>query len=146
MLMVYLVFRAFALTANRKMQEVNFAIIQFNYAVFSTFLMGIALIITCIHAKRIPFAFNHWWIYLELLCSICFSYLAQSFDIIISQFHNPATGQLLGYVSLVYMFLADWIFFTLEITFMQLAGILICVACSLAVVVYKMSRPEEAKD
>ena len=118
MLIVYLVFRAFALTANRKMQTVNFAIIQFNYAVLSTFLMGIALIITCIHAKQYPYVFDHWWIYFELLFSICFSYLAQSFDIIISQFHNPATGQLLGYVGLIYMFLADWIFFILDITAM----------------------------
>ena len=76
MLIVYLVFRAFALTANRKMQEVHFAIIQYNYAMFSTLLMGIALVITCIHAKRIPFAFDHWWIYFELLGSIFFSYLA----------------------------------------------------------------------
>ena len=50
---------------------------------------------------------------------------------------------MLGYVSLVYMFLADWIFFTLDISYMQLAGIFICVACSIAVVVHKMSLPTE---
>ena len=44
------------------------------------------------------------------------------------------------------MFLADWLFFTLDVTLMQLAGILICVACSLGVVVYKTTRPKDKKE
>ena len=44
------------------------------------------------------------------------------------------------------MFLADWIFFILDITAMQLAGVLICVSCSIGVVVYKLTISKEDKD
>ena len=52
----------------------------------------------------------------------------------------------MGYVGLVYMFLADWLFFTLDVTLMQMGGILICLACTLGVVVYKMTRPKDKSE
>ena len=53
--------------ASRYLRQVNFAIIQFNYALMASSVMGISLFAFYLRDGKIPFIYNSWFIYLEIL-------------------------------------------------------------------------------
>ena len=135
---------SFLSVTSRRLKEVNFAVLQFNYALVSTILTGIILFAISIDTKTIPFNYPDWITYGELFAAGLINFFGQSLHVISNQNANPATVQLFGYVGVAYMFLSDLIFFELALTAAQLIGVLICLTCSVAVVTYKMmnQKPE----
>ena len=124
------------------MKEVNFSVLQFNYALFSSVCTGAILIGLCIASTSAPFSFDSWIVYGELFLAGFVNFCAQSLHVIANQKTNPATVALISYVGVAYMFLSDLLFFELNLTLMQLSGVMICLTCSVSVVIYKMNLPK----
>ena len=53
--------------STRKLKDINFAVIQFNYALLSSGVMGVAIIVIYITTNKVPFIYGTWWTYLEIL-------------------------------------------------------------------------------
>ena len=123
---------------NRRMKEVNFAVLQFNQAAVSSTITGVIMVMICIHAKQIPFMYDSYWTYLEMIAAALANFFGQTLFVIAEQNANPATVQLLAYVGVFYMFGSDYFFFHQTITPIQQLGVSICLASSVGVVVYKI--------
>ena len=54
---------------NRRMKEVNFAVLQFNQAAVSSTITGVVMIMICINAKQLPFMYDSYWTYLEMIAA-----------------------------------------------------------------------------
>ena len=101
---------------NRRMKEVNFAVLQFNQAFVSTVVSGTIMVIVCIHAKSLPFNYASYWTYAEMVAAALANFFGQTLFVIAEQNANPATVQLLAYVGVFYMFGSDYVFFHQTIT------------------------------
>ena len=51
----------------RKLKSINYAVIQFNYALMSSTIMGTALIWICLKCGEMPFRYGSWLVYGEML-------------------------------------------------------------------------------
>lgn len=96
---------------NRRMKGVNFAVLQFNQALVSTVIAGSIMIALCINAKTMPFNYDSWWTYAEMLAAAFANFFGQTLFVIAEQNANPALVQLLAYVGVFYMFGSDYFFF-----------------------------------
>ena len=64
--------------STRKLKEINFAVIQFNYALLSTTVMAIIILVLYIRTGHAPFNYTSWWVYAEILVASLCNMLAQS--------------------------------------------------------------------
>ena len=96
------------------------------------------MVMICIHAKQIPFMYDSYWTYLEMIAAALANFFGQTLFVIAEQNANPATVQLLAYVGVFYMFGSDYFFFHQTITPIQQLGVSICLASSVGVVIYKI--------
>ena len=131
---------------NRRMKDVHFAVLQVNQAFVSTLVCGSVLAFQCIQTKSLPFRYDSYWIYLELVAAALANFVGQTLYTIAQQKANPATVQLLAYVGVFYMFCCDYFVFHLTISPIQYVGVSLCLTSCVGVVIYKMiSNPEKAK-
>ena len=89
--------------------------------------------------KTVPFNYPYARTYIELFLAGTINFIGQSLQVVANQNANPTTVHLIGYMGIAYMFMADIAFFDPYLSFYQIAGVLICVTCSVAVVTYKMT-------
>ena len=64
--------------ANRKLKQVNFAIIQFNYALMASALMGACVLAFYLKTGKVPFIYDSSLIYLEILVASFLNMVAQN--------------------------------------------------------------------
>lgn len=55
--------------ASRRLKSLHFAVIQFAYALMASCVMGIALAVICVKNNHVPYSYDSWYIYLEVLLS-----------------------------------------------------------------------------
>lgn len=135
-----------ASVCSRRLKECNFAVLQFNQAFLSTVICGTVMVILCINARALPFRYDSYWTYAEMVAAALANWLGQTLFVICNQNTNPATVALLAYVGVLYMFGSDFIFFHQTITPIQYVGVSICLMSSVGVVIYKMlNKPNPAK-
>ena len=94
-------------------------------------------------AMTVPYSYDSWIVYGELFLAGFFNFAAQTLHMTANQRANPATVVLISYVGVAYTFLSDLLFFEFNLTVMQLSGVMICLTCSVSVVIYKMHLPKE---
>ena len=122
--------------STRKLKEINFAVIQFNYALLSTTTMAIIILVFFLKSGKIPFNYSSWWIYVEILIASICNMLAQSMKTISNQNASPATVSLMCYIGVPYNFVVDWLIFELDLNVMQVTGVIICLTSSIAGAIY----------
>ena len=66
----------------RKMKETNFAVLQFNQALMSTIICGSIMVMVSIHSKSMPFIYESYWTYAELVAAAIANYFGQSLFVI----------------------------------------------------------------
>ena len=69
------------------------------------------MVILCINARSLPFLYDSYWTYAEMVAAALANWLGQTLFVICNQNTNPATVALLAYVGVLYMFGSDFIFF-----------------------------------
>ena len=62
--------------ASRKLRSVNFAIIQFNYALMSSIVMAVVLLVCYLQNRKTPFIYDSWLIYVEILVASILNMMA----------------------------------------------------------------------
>ena len=135
-----------ASVCSRRLKECNCAVIQFNQAFISTAICGTVMVILCINAKSLPFLYDSYWTYAEMIVAALANWLGQTLFVICNQNTNPATVALLAYVGVFYMFGSDYAFFHQTITPIQYVGVSICLMSSIGVVIYKiLNKPNSTK-
>ena len=129
--------------SSRKLKPVNTTVVIFNYALASTLITGSILLWLSIQMGKVPFLFLSNWTYLEILAAAIVNYLAQNFFTLAEQNGHPALVKLLGYCGVAYMFSVDMFVFDDSFSLHQAMGVLICITCSVSVVVYKVRMQKD---
>ena len=129
--------------SSRKLKPVNTTVVIFNYALASTLITGSILLWLSIQMGKVPFLFLSNWTYLEILAAAIVNYLAQNFFTLAEQNGHPALVKLLGYCGVAYMFSVDIFVFDDSFSLHQALGVLICITCSVSVVVYKVRMQKD---
>ena len=129
--------------SSRKLKPVNTTVVIFNYALASTLITGSILLWLSIQMGKVPFLFLSNWTYLEILGAAIVNYLAQNFFTLAEQNGHPALVKLLGYCGVAYMFSVDIFVFDDSFSLHQALGVLICITCSVSVVVYKVRMQKD---
>ena len=128
--------------ASRKLKEVNFAVIQFNYALTSATVMAVVVLVVYLNTGRTPFVYDSWLVYLEILVASVVNMLAQNVATISNQNANPGTVALIAYIGVVYNFLCDYFVFELDLSGMQAIGVAICLVCSVGAAIHRISAKQ----
>lgn len=124
----------------------HFAVIQFAYALMASTVMGITLTVICISTGHVPYTFDSWWIYLEVILSSFLNMCGQNLMTYANQYANPATVGLISYMGVLYNFIVDLLIFGVIFTKLQIIGVAICLSFSVAAAVYKIRKEKrEAK-
>ena len=134
----FCIFSSLASVSSRRLKSVNYAVIQFNYALVSSVIMGLTLAFICVKNNEVPFVYESRITYIELLSAAFINMLSQNVDTIANQNANPATLSLFAYVGVFYMFLSDILFFEFTLNMPQLVGVLICLICTMSVIIFKV--------
>ena len=66
----------------RKMKETNFGLLQFNQALISTIFCGSIMVGVSIYSKSVPFMYESYWTYAELIAAALANYFGQSLFVI----------------------------------------------------------------
>ena len=66
----------------RKMKETNFGLLQFNQALISTIFCGSIMVGVSIYSKSVPFMYESYWTYAELIAAAFANYFGQSLFVI----------------------------------------------------------------
>ena len=69
--------------------------------------------------------------------------IAMNLTTIANQNANPATVGLFMFIGVGYNFLADYAFFTLDLTTIQICGLTICLVFTIGSAVYKVKKNEK---
>ena len=124
---------------SRMLKELNFAVIQFVYSLTSSVLMGI-----CVGVARYStnpenglFHYDAWSTYGEILMICVLNMICQNMFTYANQNSNPTTVGLMIYMGIFYSFLLDHFAFKISFPPLELAGVFVCLACCMAVAVYK---------
>ena len=125
--------------STRKLKSINFAVIQFNYALLSSIIMGALIVMITMHSGKAPFRYDSTWIYLEILFASILNMLAQNVITISNQNANPAIVSLYSYIGVTYNFACDWLIFELDLNVKQIIGVLICLTASVTAAIYQIN-------
>lgn len=135
--------------ATRRLKALNFAIIQFHYAVISTFLTGVWLAYSVFHTKEEGdswYVFGFTWsfeISIKLFGMALTTYFGSILVTCMNQSTNPATVGLFLYVQIVYDLCIDYLVFDTTLNGMQCLGAAICLIFSASTAIYKQNLPKE---
>ena len=131
--------------ASRKLKSLHYGVIQFVYALMSTICTGIVLLGFCVAEGEMPYVYESWWIYLEVLISSALGMLGQSLMTYSNQHANPSTVALISYMGVSYTFLVDLTIFNSTFTYLQLIGVAITLSFSVAAAIYKIRIQKKDK-
>ena len=131
--------------AARRLKTLHFAVIQFSYGVMSTVAMAIYLMIGCIQARRVPYAYDSWWPYFEIIVSAFFNMVAQSLMTYSNQKNNPGTVGLIAYMGVTYNFIFDLCIFNIKFNNKQIIGVFTTLICSITAAIYKIKIQKQQK-
>ena len=106
--------QSFICVASRKLRTIHYSVIQFNYALTSTIVMGTCLLVTKGQYQSTPFVYESNWTYLQILVASSFNMMAQNLFTETNQRACPATVGLIAYCGVMYNFLADVLLFHLK--------------------------------
>ena len=106
--------QSFICVASRKLRTIHYSVIQFNYALTSTIVMGTCLLVTKGQYQSTPFVYASNWTYLQILVASSFNMMAQNLFTETNQRACPATVGLIAYCGVMYNFLADVLLFHLK--------------------------------
>ena len=124
--------------ASRKLKSLHYGVIQFVYALMSSIITGFVLLGFCIAKQEVPFAYETWWIYFEVLSAAALNMMGQSLTTYSNQYANPATVGLISYMGVAYSFIVDLTIFNSTFTYMQLVGVAITLSFTVAAAIYKI--------
>ena len=130
----------------RMLKEINFAVIQFTYAVTAVFFLGI-----CVFAEHLSsglgtyFVYKSWTTYLEILAVAVLNFISQNCVTYTNQNAKPTNVSLMMYIGVVYSFFIDKFLFNHVFSGLELAGVMTCLACSVACATYRWSLQQQDK-
>ena len=130
--------QSFICVASRKLRVLDCSVIQFNYALTSTVVMGLCLLATKGQHKSTPFVYDSGMAYLQILAASSFNLMAQNLFTATNQRACPATVGLVAYCGVLYNFLADVLLFHLKFNLLQIVGVSIAIFFSVAAAIYRM--------
>lgn len=104
--------------ATRRLKQIHFAVIQFIYGIIATIITAILLISYCIAKNHIPYIYDYYWIYLEMLACAFLNMVGQNLMTYSLQFAKPATVGLLFYMTILYTVIVDLSIF--DVTYVPL--------------------------
>ena len=90
-----------------------------------------------------PYQYEHYWIYLEILAVAVLNNIGQNLMTYSNQFANPATVGLIGYIGVFYNFLADLYLFGITFIPLQIVGVVICVTFCILAAIYKIYKQRQ---
>ena len=128
--------------ASRKVPHINFAVLSYHYGILLTLVTAIPIFITYIKTREAPYVYDSWWIYLEILAGCIVYACAQNTMTVANQNANPTTISLIRYVGVAYSFLADYLLFELNLSNLQVIGLIICINASVSAILYKLIATE----
>ena len=123
--------------ASRKLKSIHFAVIQFAYGCLASVVTCIILIVVCCVQNHVPYSYDHYWIYLEVLLCAFLNMMGQNLMTYSNQFSNPATVGLIAYMGVAYNFIVDFTVFDITFVTLQIVGVVICMTCSILASAYK---------
>ena len=132
--------------SSRVLKQVNFAVIMFNYGLTQALIFGFILLGLYTQNTRLPFNYDSFTTYAELLISNLANVAGLSLILVAYQNANPAIVGMFMYLGVAYNFLADFILFNAQISSMQIVGASISLFFTLAVAVYKMQQDSSTSD
>jgi drug/metabolite transporter (DMT)-like permease len=121
---------------NRKLKDVHFAIITFYHPIIAAPVIVVYLIIKVISGAKS--GSHSGGIYFALFAACCFDFLQLcSMNI---AFQNDSSGfvAILGYISVVYGFIADELIFNNSISGMELVGASLILIVCISTAAYKL--------
>ena len=124
--------------AARRLKGLHFAVIQFAYGVMATVAMAIYLVVGCIQANRVPYAYDSWWPYFEIIVSAFLNMVSQSLMTYSNQNNNPGTVGLIAYIGVSYNFMFDLCIFNIRFNNLQIIGVCTTLVCSITAAIYKI--------
>ena len=130
--------------ASRKLKSLHFAVMQTLQASLSAICFGGVLLCHCTYKGVVPYVYDSWWIYLEMLLAAALNTMAQSLTTYSNQYSNPANVALFAYMSVLYSFLVDITIFGETFTPLQLIGVSITLSFSVAAAIYKFKLENKA--
>jgi drug/metabolite transporter (DMT)-like permease len=131
--------------STRKLKSLNFGVISFFYSLTSTVCIGIVFLAFCVSKGQVPYVYESWWIYLELLTAAAINMVGQSYNTYSYQHGNPTTVSLINYMGVLYNFLVDLTIFNATFTSLQLTGVSITLSFSVVAAIYKIKLQNETK-
>ena len=96
------------------------------------------MLIAYIKTREVPYVYDSIWIYFEILAGCIVYACAQNTMTVANQNANPTTVSLIRYIGVAYSFLADYLLFELNLSALQVIGVIICVISSVSAIVYKL--------
>ena len=111
----------------------------------STVAMAIYLMIGCIQAKRVPYSYDSWWPYFEIIVSAFFNMVSQSLITYSNQMNNPGTVGLIAYMGVTYNFIFDLCIFNIKFNNKQIIGVFTTLICSISAAIYKIKIQKQQK-
>ena len=105
--------------------------------------MALVLLCVFINSGKVPFVYESWIVYGEILVASGLNMIAMNLTTIANQNANPATVGLFMFIGVGYNFLADYAFFTLDLTTIQICGLTICLVFTIGSAVYKVRRNDK---
>ena len=105
--------------------------------------MALVLLVVYINSGRVPFVYESWIIYGEMLVASGLNMIAMNLTTIANQNANPGTVGLFMFIGVGYNFLADYVFFTLDFTSIQIFGLTICLLFTIGSAVYKVKKNDK---
>ena len=64
--------------ASRRLKSIHYAVIQFAYGMFAAICMGIYLMAGCIGSRHVPYYYDTWIVYFEILLSAFLNMISQN--------------------------------------------------------------------
>lgn len=132
---------SFTCCFNRRLKNVHFAIVLFYHSIFGFLISGVIIILKSLITGDAIMIFNFTGTqYLFILCGCAFDWLSLSLQTRAFQLDSSAFLSLVGYSSIVYAFVLDFVINGETITLIELMGVLMILAVTISVSVIKLRQ------
>ena len=138
--------QSFISVASRRLKQLHFAIIQFTYGVFASTITAVMLISYCVAKSHIPYNYDSYWIYLEVLACAFLNMVGQNLMTYSNQRTNPASVGLIGYMGVIYNVVVDLYIFDVIYVPLQIIGTVVALTFSVLAAIYKINKQKEKKE
>ena len=96
------------------------------------------LISYCIAKNHVPYNYDYYWIYLEVLACAFLNMVGQNLMTYMNQRANPASVGLIGYMGVLYNVIVDLYIFDVIYVPLQIVGAFVALTFSVLAAIYKI--------